>query len=59
MPKGFGVNRGQKALGDTVRRHYEMVDNAIATGDMSKVKRANEQGWRREQAEVKSYGAMK
>ncbi len=55
MPKGFGTNR----LGTTVRRHYEMVDNAIGTGDMKKVKRANEQGWRREQSGIKSYGAKR
>jgi hypothetical protein len=55
MPSGFGANR----ISNAVRRHYQMVKDAIGTRDMRRVERANEQGWRQEQSDIKSYGARR
>ena len=59
MPGGIRKSgNGQKQLGNAIRGHSDAVSTAIKTGDMDKVREANNIGFKRELTEVKEYSRM-
>lgn len=59
MPGGIRKNgNGKKRLGNAIRGHRDAVSAAIKTGDMDKVRQANNIGFKRELIEVREYSRM-
>lgn len=59
MPGGIRKNgNGKKELGNAIRGHKDAVSDAIKTGDMEKVREANNIGFKEEMKEVKEYARM-
>jgi hypothetical protein len=59
MPGGIRKNgNGKKELGNAIRGHRDAVSDAIKTGDMEKVREANNIGFKEEMREVKEYSRM-
>jgi hypothetical protein len=55
-----GTNRsGSRDLGNAVRNHWQRIEDAIRTGSMANVKRANRVGYNEERREIKEYAGMK
>jgi hypothetical protein len=50
-----GTSRGRRNLNSVVRSHYEKIEDAIKTGDMSRVKSANRSGYNNEKREIREY----
>jgi hypothetical protein len=54
-----GAFRGKSNMKSAIKSHFDRVDAAIRTGDMSKVKDANRTGYNDEKRSVSSYGAKR
>jgi hypothetical protein len=54
-----GTNRGRAELGSAVKSHHDRIEDAIRTGDMSRVKSANRSGYNEEKREIREYSRMK
>jgi hypothetical protein len=55
-----GTNRsGRQELGRAVRSHHDRIEDAIRTGNMANVRRANRIGYNEERREIKEYARMK
>lgn len=60
MPGIGGVIRSssKEELGDAIRSHKEAISQAITTGDMDQVRKANEKWFKEEMKEVDDYSRM-
>jgi hypothetical protein len=52
-----GAFRGKYNMKSAIKSHFDRVDAAIKTGDMSKVKSANRTGYNEEKRSISSYSA--
>ncbi len=54
-----GTDRGKRELGNAIKGHFDRIEDAIRTGNMDSVRRANRVGFQKEKQEVKDYARMK
>lgn len=59
MPGGTDRNAGRQQLGNAIKSHHDRINDAIRTGSMDNVRRANRIGYNEERREIKEYARMK